>query len=117
MEAYITRQKEVQPVINAITEERWTAARVEARRVDEVIDALHSGNSSAAAHILGESAASAESVNAVDEEVLAEGVDLTLEKLAAEKPLFGVPVSVKGCFAVAGSFTLSFYLFDILSSS
>lgn len=68
MEAYITRIKQVNPFINAVVDDRFLAAVVEAKNCDEQLKA---GKFDVA----------------------------TLEK---EKPLYGVPITIKECCAVKG---------------
>ncbi|EFN75789.1 Fatty-acid amide hydrolase 2 [Harpegnathos saltator] len=66
--AYVERCKKVNPVLNAIVENRYEAALREAREIDEFLKST-----------------------AMDE-----------EKIAREKPLLGVPVTVKESIAVRG---------------
>ncbi|KAL6256304.1 hypothetical protein P5V15_012421 [Pogonomyrmex californicus] len=68
VQAYITRIKEVNPFLNAVVEDRFSAAIIEAKNCDEQLKA---GKFDVA----------------------------TLEK---EKPLYGVPLTVKECCAVKG---------------
>lgn len=68
VEAYITRIKQVNPFINAVVDDRFLAAVVEAKNCDEQLKA---GKFDVA----------------------------TLEK---EKPLYGVPITIKECCAVKG---------------
>ena len=82
VDAYIERQREVQPIINAITEDRWLLARAEAELVDRALEELQKG---------------AESMPSADS-----NKPFRTATLATDWPLLGIPISVKECFAVAG---------------
>lgn len=72
MRAYVERCVAVNPVLNAIVDQRYDTAIEEARKVDKFLASTST----------------------------------TEEELAREKPLLGVPITVKESFAVKGSFNL-----------
>ncbi|XP_022908987.2 fatty-acid amide hydrolase 2-A-like [Onthophagus taurus] len=72
VKAYIKRIKEVNPIINAVVEERFSAAVAEAKEIDNFL----------------------------------EKSQFRLEEIAKERPLLGIPITIKECIAVKGmSFT------------
>lgn len=80
VKAYISRQKAVNPIINAITESRVESALKEAQAVDDKIrDLLQRANS-----------------DSPD----AEAAKSELKRIEVEQPFLGVPVSVKHFFLI-----------------
>lgn len=78
MQAYVTRIKEVNPFINAVVDDRFSAAIVEAKNCDEQLKA---------------------------------GI-FDVETLEKEKPLYGIPITIKEACAVKGM--NNFSMFDII---
>lgn len=69
VKAYITRIKEVNPIVNAVVDDRFLAALIDAKNCD---DQLNAGK-------------------------------FDIETLEKEKPLYGIPITIKECFAVKGT--------------